>query len=110
VLFRSLFREALKRPDISAWVCSTDGVALGAFDFLSKKGVDIPGRISITGFDNTPEALSQRIASYDFDTRNVMRTILDFLHRPASQKRKPDPGPEEIEGFIIERESLGKVQ
>jgi DNA-binding LacI/PurR family transcriptional regulator/DNA-binding transcriptional regulator YhcF (GntR family) len=106
----ALFREAIKRKDITAWVCATDGVALGAYDFLLKKGVDIPGTASITGFDNSSEALSQRITSYDFDTRNVMRTILDFLHRPASQKRKPDPGPEEIEGFIIERESLGKVK
>jgi DNA-binding LacI/PurR family transcriptional regulator len=34
----------------------TDELALGAIDELRARGIDVPGRVSVTGFDDVPEA------------------------------------------------------
>ena len=34
----------------------TDELALGALDALRARGLDVPGRISVTGFDDVPGA------------------------------------------------------
>jgi DNA-binding LacI/PurR family transcriptional regulator len=47
----------------TAILCSTDVLAFGAIDALRADGVDIPGDVSITGFDDVPAA-----AQYDLTT------------------------------------------
>ena len=50
--------EALlaRAPDLTAILAMTDQLALGALDGLRARGVDVPGRISVTGFDDVPGA------------------------------------------------------
>lgn len=48
-------REILARMHaITALVCANDDMAAGALLAAHKAGLDIPGRIAITGFDDTP--------------------------------------------------------
>ena len=42
--------------DLTAVLATTDQLALGALDALRARGVDVPGRISVTGFDDIPDA------------------------------------------------------
>ncbi|MFF0814647.1 LacI family DNA-binding transcriptional regulator [Rhodococcus sp. NPDC003318] len=44
-------------PRITALVCTTDVLALGALDHATRTGVDVPGALSVTGFDGVTEAL-----------------------------------------------------
>ncbi|WP_305093780.1 LacI family DNA-binding transcriptional regulator [Prescottella sp. R16] len=44
-------------PGITALVCTTDVLALGALDWARENDVDVPGRLSVTGFDGIDEAL-----------------------------------------------------
>lgn len=39
-----------------ALVCFNDAMALGAMDALKSRGVDVPGEVSVTGFDDIEEA------------------------------------------------------
>jgi DNA-binding LacI/PurR family transcriptional regulator len=43
-------------PEVTALICTTDILALGALRAAAARGIDVPGRLSITGFDDVPEA------------------------------------------------------
>ena len=42
--------------DVDALVCATDQIAIGALHALSDAGVDVPGKVAVTGFDDIPAA------------------------------------------------------
>jgi DNA-binding LacI/PurR family transcriptional regulator len=43
-------------PDITALVCTSDVLALGALRHAGDRGLTVPDDLTITGFDGTPEA------------------------------------------------------
>jgi DNA-binding LacI/PurR family transcriptional regulator len=45
-----------RKPDITALLCMSDELALGAMAELKARGIDVPGQISIVGFDDNPFA------------------------------------------------------
>lgn len=53
-----LFGERGLRPgiDIDAIVCASDQLALGAMEEMALRGIDVPGQVAITGFNNIREA------------------------------------------------------
>ncbi|KQU07381.1 LacI family transcriptional regulator [Rhodococcus sp. Leaf7] len=55
---RSAAAEALEAaPGATALICTSDVLALGALDHLDSLGIDVPGRMSVTGFDGVDEAV-----------------------------------------------------
>lgn len=40
------------RPDFDVLICANDEIALGALDALSEKGLQVPGDLAVTGFDD----------------------------------------------------------
>ena len=45
-----------RRPDLTAVVALTDLIALGALDVARERGIEVPGRLSVTGYDDIPRA------------------------------------------------------
>ena len=45
-----------RRPDLTAVVALTDLTALGALDLARDRDVPVPGRLSVTGYDDIPRA------------------------------------------------------
>ncbi len=43
-------------PDLSAVVCTSDVLALGALQYAAARGLSVPEDLSVTGFDGVPEA------------------------------------------------------
>ncbi len=43
-------------PDVTAILCMTDQLAIGACQALERMGVDVPGQISVAGYDDIPRA------------------------------------------------------
>lgn len=43
-------------PELTALVCTSDVLALGALRLAADRGLAVPGQLSITGFDGVPEA------------------------------------------------------
>ncbi|WP_226345816.1 LacI family DNA-binding transcriptional regulator [Agilicoccus flavus] len=97
--------EAPVKP--TAVVCANDVVALGAFNGAADMGLDIPGDVSILGFDDLPEASWPvfDLSTVAFDLRGMASTAATLLAR-----RIGDPGaPVEHHSFptrFVERGSL----
>ncbi|MFC9357314.1 substrate-binding domain-containing protein [Rhodococcus sp. NPDC057014] len=50
-------------PRITALVCTTDVLALGALDWARWQGIDVPGQLSVTGFDGVDDALREGLTT-----------------------------------------------
>ncbi|MBD3343744.1 MAG: GntR family transcriptional regulator [Chitinivibrionales bacterium] len=104
----SLFEQAWAHRQITAWVAANDEVACRALDFLERKGVDVPGSISVVGFDDTLPALQQGLTSYNFNMRAMVRAMLDHVLHRSSPLLKQIHKPIELEGLIMERKTTGR--
>ncbi|MFN0282639.1 MAG: LacI family DNA-binding transcriptional regulator [Kineosporiaceae bacterium] len=54
--------QQLDLSEVTAVVCFNDRTALGVLDFLDEAGVAVPGRISVTGYDDSLIARLRRIS------------------------------------------------
>ena len=45
-----------RRPDLRAVFCSADALAVGALYECQRRGIDVPGRVAVAGFDDIPIA------------------------------------------------------
>jgi DNA-binding LacI/PurR family transcriptional regulator len=43
-------------PEVTALVCTSDVLALGALRMAAERSLSVPGQLSVTGFDGVPEA------------------------------------------------------
>jgi DNA-binding LacI/PurR family transcriptional regulator len=101
-----LFEQALARPQLTAWVCDNDSTALMALDFLAARNVDVPGRLSVVGFDDEPSASQRGLTSYNFNGQGTMRAMLAHVLQPERQSAE---GPIEVPGYVVQRRSSGPV-
>ncbi|WP_425264223.1 substrate-binding domain-containing protein [Streptomyces caeruleatus] len=71
-------RDALKRGDFTGIVAGTDMVALGALAALRDQGLDVPGDVSLVGFDDVPFAadLSPWLTSVRVPYEDLGRTAV----------------------------------
>lgn len=65
-----------------AIVCATDGMALGVRSVLVENGIDIPGQVALTGFNNLFDARNAvpGITSVEREMRNVGETIVERMN------------------------------
>lgn len=75
--------ELLQRPDAPALlVCANDVVALGALNAAAELGIDVPGDVSVVGFDDLPPSgwalIRLSTVAYDLDamSREAARLIV----------------------------------
>jgi len=103
----SLMEDAVQYDEVTAWACYNDNAAVQARRFLANYGRQVPDDISLIGIDDTPAALEQSLASYNFNGRAVMRAALLNLLYPARMRRFE--GHYQVEGFLSVRSSLGRA-
>jgi len=99
------FREALTDQRVTAWVLINDAVAAIARDWLERNGVDVPGRISLVGFDASAESLALGNTTYNFNIPAVLHDILDHLLRFRPSRRIHRDASEL--GYVLPRGSSG---
>ncbi|MBD3242102.1 MAG: GntR family transcriptional regulator [Chitinivibrionales bacterium] len=99
-----LLQDALSRPDITAWVGATDITALQCRAWLMRRGIAVPGRLSIAGFDDTVEASMARLTSYNFNLTAAAQTMLRQVVAPVT-RRPHARKPQEVGGFVAPRAS-----
>jgi DNA-binding LacI/PurR family transcriptional regulator len=105
-----LFARALRDRDITAWVISNDLTALSALGFLRSRRRRVPQEISVLGFDDIYEAFSAKMTSYSFNLPALMHAMLSYVLRPSSFRGKAThDSPFEVEGFVSQRGSSGRV-
>jgi len=103
------FDKALAHKDITAWIIGSDRDAVPAFNYLHQRKVRIPQDLSIISFDDSVDSFARGITSYNFNVEAVMHAIVDFLLHPPLMPRKKRASWADIEGFIVERSTVGKV-
>jgi len=80
---RGLDSRAL--ASVTALICGNDQMALGALLGLDERGIDVPGRMSVTGFDGIPESgylrppLTTVQVDYARHGRNLVDALLDRI-------------------------------
>jgi len=102
------FAEALADRSISAWVGANDLVALECLQYLQTRGVHMPHRISVLGFDDSFEAGYHSLTSYSFNAPAAMHAMVEYLLRPVSSRAKARmAGPVVVNGWVHERATTG---
>jgi DNA-binding LacI/PurR family transcriptional regulator len=102
-----LLRRAAADSEVTAWVAATDTTALQCLHYLRQSGVDVPGRLSVVGFDDTVEASMLRLTSYNFNFEPTVQAMLRHVVAPKGTQRGRGPMPLEIGGFVTARDTSG---
>jgi LacI family transcriptional regulator len=103
-------RHLLEREDRpSAIVCGNDVVAFGALNAARELGLDVPGDVSVVGFDDLPPARWPllQLTTVAFDLDGMARCAASLLverieHGPGAPYRH-----EQFESRLVERGTLG---
>lgn len=99
------FAQFFKNTDVTAVICACDLMALGLIEGLGKIGVDVPGDISITGFDDLPLAANCHppLTTVHQDLNKIGKTSFTLLVDLLSNKT---PQRLTLRGDFIERASV----
>lgn len=89
-----------RRPDITAVCCLADVLALGALEAAGRRGLRVPDDLTVTGFDDVPEAqrvglttVGQPLAQKG---REAARLVLDRLAAGATPGHRARRHPRRI--------------
>ncbi|MFM8611335.1 MAG: LacI family DNA-binding transcriptional regulator [Actinomycetota bacterium] len=107
---RPLALEVLERPDRPTAVFATsDAIAYGALHGCRELGLDVPGDVSICGFDDHPlsRLVAPPLTTASWDTDRVARVAVGFL--VAHLAGEADGQRTVIEPRLVVRESTGPV-
>ncbi|MBD3347466.1 MAG: GntR family transcriptional regulator [Chitinivibrionales bacterium] len=102
-----LFEKAAKNSDITAWVCANDEIALAALHYCEEKGIEVPGQVSVVGFDDRYDSVKRGLTSYNFNDAAIFHSMIRYLLNRRTFPAKPSRRPVEIEGMIMERLTSG---
>ncbi|GAB3927768.1 hypothetical protein GCM10027613_44020 [Microlunatus endophyticus] len=77
------------RPD--AVVCMTDTLALGVISAVHRRGLSVPGDISVVGYDNIADAASMEppLTTVHFDKQVFAETAIRVLTNRISEPDRP---------------------
>jgi DNA-binding LacI/PurR family transcriptional regulator len=95
-----------RRPDLDAVFCANDLMAAGALRVLREAGLDVPGAVSVVGFDDAPLAQSTHPPlttvhqSPEQMGREMVGLLLDTMRHPDEP-----PEPRLLETRLVVRES-----
>ncbi len=105
VEFDRTIDAVLADKSITAIVADDDATAIECLRRLVARGVEIPGRLSVAGFDDSMAALAFGLTTYNFNGEGVARAMLAHILDP-----QPVVGTTEIPGTVVERRSTGPVR
>ncbi|GLI26684.1 LacI family transcriptional regulator [Agromyces rhizosphaerae] len=107
-------RELLSVRDFTAIFSSNDQMALGLMHAVRAEGLDVPGDVSIIGFDDIPEAAHfwPPLTTVRQDFAEIGRRCVDLLlgaagHADARPGGDDEDRPSTIEPELIVRGSVG---
>jgi DNA-binding LacI/PurR family transcriptional regulator len=100
--------SAVRRP--SAILCASDLMAMGATRALKDKGVNVPGDISVVGFDNMDEAAYHEpaITTVAFSAYEMGKLAARKMFQMISEEELAEKAST-LQPELIERESTQKI-
>jgi DNA-binding transcriptional regulator YhcF (GntR family) len=97
----------IQNTAITAVIAANDHCALLALDYLKSRGIGIPSRISIAGFDNSFSALLNGLTSYSFDTYSMVLAMI--AHITDNPEKKNLSNRYVFDGNVIDRATTGCI-
>jgi LacI family transcriptional regulator len=96
--------------DFTAVFCANDEMAMGALSFFQQAGVDVPGAVSVLGYDDTHSAqfTAPRLSSVHMPWTEMTRNGLNCLLNRCYGMNRPYTHDDTIS--VTERASLAKVK
>jgi len=99
-----------QHPEVDAFFCGSDQIARGVLDALRELGRDVPGEVSVIGFDNwevlTTNARPQ-LTSVDMNLERLGRVAAQRLF--AAIDGTVRPGAEELPCRVVTRASTAPI-
>jgi LacI family transcriptional regulator len=101
-------RLVARKPDVTALFCANDQMAMGAMSLLQGRGISVPGKWSVLGYDDSDVAayLSPRLSCVHIPIAdmglNACRQLLNACGVPLAVSRKFEP-------HVVLRDSLARV-
>jgi DNA-binding LacI/PurR family transcriptional regulator len=89
-------------------VCVNDPLAALARQFLEKRGVAVPKRISLVAFDNSRLSYRTDVSSYDFGYERTGNLAVSCLAYPRLLRTARSPVVH-VEGQLVVRSSTGQA-
>ncbi|WP_406432616.1 LacI family transcriptional regulator [Streptomyces sp. NBC_00631] len=101
-------RSLVGDPEVTAVLCGNDELALGVLRAAREAGRDVPGDLSVAGFDDAPYAgyTHPALTTVRLDFEGLGRGAFGMLHRLLDPDNAPAP-PLWAEPELIVRESTG---
>jgi DNA-binding LacI/PurR family transcriptional regulator len=101
-------RSLVADPQVTAVLCGNDDLALGVLRAAREAGRDVPGDLSVVGFDDAPYAAFTHplLTTVRLDFEGLGRSAFAMLHRLLEPENTPPP-PLWAEPELIVRESSG---
>jgi DNA-binding LacI/PurR family transcriptional regulator len=107
---RELLQAVDKKSRATAWICSGDGTALKALQYLSDSARNVPADIAVASFDNSMQAYEQKLTSVDFNMDAAAYLMLRFVSNPDDRIFDRTRTAVEIEPTVIVRNSTEQVR
>ena len=100
-------RALAECPDVDAFLCANDEVALGALAALSSLGVDVPGRVAVIGYDNLDDGRfsTPTLTTIDPGPHRLARMALELLAERLEGRATPRPSAVTLPVLLLRRES-----
>ena len=101
-------RELARDPEVTAVLCGNDALALGVLRALREAGRDVPGDVSVAGFDDAPASafLTPALTTVRLDFTGLGRASFSLLHGLVEQGEPVGPHPVAVPRLVV-RESTG---
>jgi len=86
-VYENVIAEIVDKKEISAIVCDSDRMAAVALKLLKLQRQNVPKDISLIGFDDSYDALVDNISSYNFNNREQISCVLNWLLHPEQPSK-----------------------
>jgi DNA-binding LacI/PurR family transcriptional regulator len=102
----ALAGPASERP--TALICANDLMAFGALEYCREKGIDVPGDLTIVGFDDVPTAalVTPRLTTIRQPAHDLGSAAAQLLFSLIDDDGDATP-PQPFATTLMERESVG---
>jgi LacI family transcriptional regulator len=92
-----------------AIACANDQTAIGVMNELTKHGIDVPGQIAVTGFDDIPVARHLRpfLTTVRQPIQDLGATAFAELHATIASRDQPRKNEVVLPTRLVRRESCG---
>jgi len=107
---QEIIQNELCEGNSTVWVGENDDTAIALLEFLRKNNIDVPGTISVMGFDDSFIDLKYALTSYNFDIPAYAHKIVQWLLQPLRPtNRNIKKFDTSVEGYVVARETVARI-